>query len=249
MKKILFISTHFDDAIFSCGQIINKFTESGVICDVLTVFGKEYLGCKNDFINRIHRGWGFNDNDNVVFKRKIEDKEAVKSVGANQIVLSFLDCIYRKNNGQFIIKEKRDLFVAKTNEITLIDEIESTIKKVIFKNGYSEVYLPLGVGTHIDHQVVSKLKLDNTNINVFYYADFPYSLYNYEEFAKKTKNMIKTSYKVSSLDYDRYLASMKKYNSQYSKNWTLDEHEICNRLDDFFISNSNANFSFWSKDL
>lgn len=38
MTKILIISPHLDDAVLSCGDLINKYVKEGYQVDVLTIF-------------------------------------------------------------------------------------------------------------------------------------------------------------------------------------------------------------------
>jgi LmbE family N-acetylglucosaminyl deacetylase len=90
---LVVVSPHFDDGVFSCGELLAEHPGSTVI----TVFG----GGPAEYARAT--GWdrsaGFEDGDDVMRARRAEDGRALQILGARQVWLPFQDAQYGEEPG------------------------------------------------------------------------------------------------------------------------------------------------------
>lgn len=109
--------------------------------------------------------------------RREEDRRAFATLSPEiQVVhLDIPDCIYRAdpNNDRAIYASEEALF----GPIHPDDPAISALKNVPPLPPHATIYVPLGVGRHVDHKVVcsaaSGWELPNSRVR--YYADYPYA--------------------------------------------------------------------------
>ena len=167
----LFVSPHFDDVALSCGGTVARHARVGRAI-VATVFSAVPMGALNAFARFQHDRWG--TQGNTVSVRRQEDEVAMKVLGADLRLLDFPDAIYRDDLyvsdddlfGQIKPPDAATLAAVKRAIVTLSDEVEA-----------SSVFLPLGVGGHVDHRLghASADGLAGSSSTVFFYEDFPYA--------------------------------------------------------------------------
>lgn len=150
-KNYYFISPHLDDAILSAGGLIYDLKDKGKV-KIITVF---------------------TNGDELLLKRKIEDKNVCRYLGVGYLHLGFTDVLWRNNPN---LREERNL------EIAIAYKLKETIKND--KN--TIIFVPLSIGNHFDHKIVNKICRDNYT-DVIYWEDYPYNLTNKlpAEFIKK----------------------------------------------------------------
>jgi LmbE family N-acetylglucosaminyl deacetylase len=181
----IFLSPHFDDAVYSCGGTLGVQVSTGLRPLVITVFGGVPSPSMelSPFAAQIHREMGFRQNAQLaVATRRAEDSRALDYLKVDYLWLDYLDAIYRgtpafyTDNSQLIGGEIHagDLSIDRElakNLVALHDRLPDTVW-----------YAPLGVGRHVDHQIVCSAidRLIQREANIKLYEDFPYVLKNGE---------------------------------------------------------------------
>lgn len=166
----LFISPHFDDVALSCGGIVALEAEHGE-ARIVTVFAGEPHDALSAFAAFQHRRWGVTD---AVDERRREDILACSRLGAAYQWLAYLDAIYRGDQYQ----SDEDLFgEVKPGDATVAAAIQAELLALVAQLRPKRVYLPLGVGGHVDHRLITSVGglIKRTGVTVRYYEDFPYA--------------------------------------------------------------------------
>lgn len=197
-NKILILSPHLDDAVFSCFNYIKSVKKKGNQVDLVTIFtkfGREKTGMEQ--------------------KRKLEDKIALSYLKLTPRNMDFLDAAYRKKSANFFYRPRKKIFSSKIHmhEKLLLKKLKNELSKI--EPHYDLVLTPLGVGNHVDHLMI-KYCVENifsTN-KIGYYLDWPYAFslsnwkWNYfQTFFKMKKNFYWTN--------GVKISAMKAYQSQF----------------------------------
>ncbi len=153
----IFLSPHFDDAVYSCGGTIGVQVSDGLRPLVITVFGGAPTSPIefSPFAAEIHRQMGFHQNAQAaVAVRRREDAAALDYLRADYLWLDYPDAIYR-GSPPYYTNERQlaggevhpgDLWIDKElaqNLVALHERLPDTVW-----------YAPLAVGGHVDHQLV-----------------------------------------------------------------------------------------------
>jgi LmbE family N-acetylglucosaminyl deacetylase len=188
----IFVSPHFDDVAYSCGGTIGKLVNSGERPLVITVFAgipsftfspltiASKAGRPLGF--RVHRGMGFNlsmslSPAKIIALRRQEDARAYDYLQAEYLWLDYLDGIYRGNARRYAnIQQLLDGEVH-PDDREISQRLSQDLVKVCERMAGITWYLPLGVGRHVDHQLVSAAAqgLIECGARVKFYEDFPYA--------------------------------------------------------------------------
>jgi LmbE family N-acetylglucosaminyl deacetylase len=194
----LFLSPHYDDAVYSCGGLIAQLTQAGETARVYTVMGAQPpdKGPDTPLIRELHTRW--KKGSDPVKARREEDETAVYLLdGQVSYNNAISDCVYRTSfEGRALYPDVKAIFgkvdpddpAVIALELKLIsagklwqeihfDEADNPIF-VPQDPGTVTVYAPLGVGNHVDHQVVRdwafKLRQTYPTLTLMLYEDFPY---------------------------------------------------------------------------
>lgn len=174
----LYISAHFDDVSLSCGGQIFRHTAVGDTVLVVTLTGEEPAGeSHSDTVRSIHRRW-FDSmgetTDQIVARRRAEDRAAFDVLRAEVLHLNFLDAIYRAGpDGAPLYPGPTDMFGPfNPADAGVIDAVAAELATL---PEAGQVYLPLGVGNHIDHGVARRAG-ERVFRDVAYYEDYPYTM-------------------------------------------------------------------------
>ena len=170
--KHLFLSPHYDDAIYSCGGVIYDLVQQGHSVDIFTIMaGVPTIPLPNTpVLADNHQRWKIGDNP--VSERRQEDQIASDIIGANTQYADILDCIYRVVDGVACYPTEDSLWKnIHPNDPALrilsgLDVPECDI-----------LYAPLGVGDHVDHLIVRDWAwqlAQNKGITVQFYVEYPY---------------------------------------------------------------------------
>ena len=173
----IYLSPHFDDAVLSCGGTISLQRTVNLQPLVITIFGGYPAGQQSltPFALQSHTTWGLGTTaEEAVVRRRDEDAAACDVAGADYLWLDNFDAIYRGYDSQ------DSLFgpVSQADNATdsrladLLLHIQRQAPKAV-------IYAPLGVGHHVDHQLVCSAadRLVQQKINVKFYEDIPYVTY------------------------------------------------------------------------
>ncbi|MCJ7715175.1 MAG: PIG-L family deacetylase [Anaerolineales bacterium] len=219
--KWIYLSPHLDDVIYSCGGLIWEQTRSRLGVEIWTICAADFPPRPfSSFAETLHGNWGLGED--AVKIRKQEDRKASQIVGAGSHYLKYLDCIYRKSDsGKYFYQSEGDLFGGlDPGEADLISTLVDDLKDQLSAD--VQVVAPLGIGNHVDHELVRKAA-SRLGIPLFYYADYPYAR---ESGGKEILNIMKDStdweaeiYPISEEGIQGWQKAALAYQSQVSTFW------------------------------
>ncbi|MEM9953889.1 MAG: PIG-L family deacetylase [Chloroflexota bacterium] len=170
--KIVFLSPHYDDAIYSCGGTIFTLTQQGYQVTIWTLMaGIPTLPLPiTPVLEDNHQRW--QSGENPVLIRRQEDQTASKIVGAKTHYAELLDCIYRTVDDVPLYPSEASLWQTIHPEdpaLAYLNTLDLT--------EFDQVYTPLGVGEHVDHLIVRDWAwqlTQNQSVPVYFYVEYPY---------------------------------------------------------------------------
>jgi len=157
MTVHLFLSPHLDDAVLSCGATIHRLTEGGASVLILTVAAGQPPNPLPDspLVRELHSRWKIGDN--APLGRIEEDRKAAASLGAQVYYMDIADCIYRTvmdgSGGHVALyPDGESLF----GDVHICDDAQLSLLStpLPLNDAHIILYAPLGIGHHIDHQIV-----------------------------------------------------------------------------------------------
>lgn len=172
----LFLSPHYDDIALSAGATVRRLADLGRHPETLIVFGSEpdQATVLSPFATAMHEGWGLASSE-VIARRRAEEDNAARAIGATVRLLPFHDAIYRGHN----YLSDDDLFSDPASaEQTLPRDIVASLGLPETPDDAVRIYAPLAVGAHVDHQLVftAAAQLADAGWDVWLYEDVPYAL-------------------------------------------------------------------------
>lgn len=171
----IYLSPHLDDVALSCGGRIWQQVQAGERVLVVTIFaGPPGPGIPlSPFAQELHARWG-HPADAAAGRQK-EDLAAWALLGAEALHWPYTDCIYRQtSDGRFPYASEESLWgpVHPTEE-GLVAELAARLAALPLSTG-GTIYVPLGVGHHVDHQIVRRAA-ETCGHALVYYEDYPYA--------------------------------------------------------------------------
>jgi LmbE family N-acetylglucosaminyl deacetylase len=215
--RIIFISPHLDDAVLSCGGIINNLTRKGQTVEIWTVFaGDPPDNHFSPFALSLHNRWQLTTD--TVRQRRNEDINACKLLNTGYRHFDFPDCVYRTiDQNQPLVEKEEDLFQnTPGSQKNILIQITQQISNFIKKDDI--LISPLAIGGHIDHHIVKDALKKIKNIDKYYYQDYPYQL-NEPQANKQTSRLTPMKYNISQADIDQWQTAISMYRSQISTFW------------------------------
>lgn len=170
----VFLSPHFDDAVYSCGGTIARLIEDGQAVRVVTVMaGMPTHYPTSPIVRDLHARW--QAGDDPIMTRLAEDAQAVLRLGAQLTHLELFDCVYRTHNGTALYPNEGALW----GEVHPDDDAPHALEGVWASLRGQTVYAPLGVGRHVDHRIVRDATLAYWQahpqaFDLYFYTDYPY---------------------------------------------------------------------------
>ena len=151
--KICIVSPHLDDALLSCGILMQRAKAKGDEVFVLNIF---------------------TDGTNAA-NRRVEEQNAVGKMGAQPFFLDELDAPDR--DPQYWSNAK--LFFGAIEDIPddYVAKVEARLNAFFAEHQIDVAYFPLGAGGHIDHRIAFKIGLRSKHLPVRFYEDRPYILW------------------------------------------------------------------------
>lgn len=170
-----YLSPHFDDAVFSCGGRIWTQGQASEKVVVVTVFGgaPEAGAALSSYAQELQARWG--EPVAGARRRQAEDVRAITLLGATRMHWPYLDCIYRRTPGGDLPYVGEDALRGEidASDADLIGELGRRIAALpLVSDG--RLYVPLGVGRHVDHRIVRRAA-ELSGHPLSYYEDFPYA--------------------------------------------------------------------------
>ncbi|MBZ0282837.1 MAG: PIG-L family deacetylase [Anaerolineae bacterium] len=226
----LFLSPHFDDAVLSCGGTIHQLTQKGELVTVRTVMGGSpplERVPDSPIVRDLHIRW--KQGDDPVSARAKEDETAVTSLGAVlKRMTVWIDCVYRTNRkGEALYLTEAAIF----GDIHPEDTTGKWLPSVVLPpdEAVHFIYVPLGVGHHVDHQIVRNWGLElvkqNPWVALKFYEEYPYTqdqnaleraLAFYEGLSIKLK---RETVNLTEANIAAKVQAIRKYESQISTFW------------------------------
>ena len=172
----VFLSPHLDDVALSCGGFVSKLTESGSSVLVVTFFaGDPPRSPLSQLARKAHELWGLDEQAMRV--RREEDSRACGVLGADYIHLGLVDCIYRRHprSGEPLYSTQDDVFGAIHPEDldSVFMDISASITTL---PSAKHMFAPLGIGGHVDHQLLCMAVGEVMTTTISFYEDYPYSI-------------------------------------------------------------------------
>jgi LmbE family N-acetylglucosaminyl deacetylase len=170
----IYLSPHLDDVAFSCGGQVFMQTAKGRMVLIVTVMAGDRPGRVNSkYIQELHDRWQLESD--VVARRRAEDSRACRILGADHLYWDFPDCIYRFDNdtNEPLYLSDEDIFgEIHSSDFYLINALSNQILKLPM---HDHLFVPLGVGNHVDHQLTRQAVGNSASLGVSYYEEFPYA--------------------------------------------------------------------------
>lgn len=185
----IYLSPHFDDAVYSCGGLIWEQTSKGESVQIWTICAGDIpQGDLSQFAEAHHLRW--ETGPDAVTLRRIEDQRSCEIVSASFHYFPLPDCIYRrastdywaaardndsipKNRGEHLYTSNEALFgTLHPAEIGLIRQLSNKFAEQLLPD--AELVCPLTIGGHVDHRL-TRLAAERLGRKLWYYADIPYA--------------------------------------------------------------------------
>ncbi len=178
----VYLSPHLDDAVMSCGGMIHKQASGGEQVQAITIFAGEYEGgTPSPFALVQHGYWG--NPPRPMPLRRAEDTAALMLLGANAVHLDYLDAVYRVGPGGEWLYADEEALWQKTSPADPLagdgtQDLADCLEGMLPPPAQGLVYAPLGVGNHVDHQLVhaAARKLQVRGYRMAFYEDYPYAM-------------------------------------------------------------------------
>lgn len=223
MTAHIFLSPHYDDAVYSAGGTIHQLANQQQRVTVITTMAAIPQPPFPDtpIIRENHQRW--DAGENPVYQRRDEDADALNMLGAQGVYLNIPDCIYRQSSAPFY-PDEASLWGPIHPEDTAREILHEALPQLITDNAV--VYAPLGVGNHVDHQLVREVALslcaNQPDITLLLYPDFPYI--RQPDAVEQTLQALPVSYEwtqrtLTEQDIIARSRAMAAYRSQISTFW------------------------------
>jgi len=151
--RLVVVSPHLDDGVFGCGDLIAS--SPGTI--VTTVFA----GAPSSYVS--YTDWdasaGFTPGDDVVARRRQEDRAALRALDAEPLWLDFLDSQYAAPPSLRLrllraVQRRLDLFGSEYTAASALADVATALDGALSRTSPDTVCLPLGL-LHPDHLLAS----------------------------------------------------------------------------------------------
>ena len=219
-RRVLVLSPHCDDAVFSCGELLAGLASAGASVDVLSVCveGPRRSQRPTPFAAALLRSAGLSA-PSASSVRLAEDKLALSIVGANARRLDIQDAIFRTDcRGRAYYPTQRSLtkiasndFARQTGRLADLLACESALT-----DSDAWVLAPSAIGLHADHSLVARTIWSMRHriaARLMFYSDFPYAI------VEPRRPSGGASFAVSAHSVSKKMASALAYRSQVRMIW------------------------------
>lgn len=171
----IYLSPHLDDVALSCGGQVFQRTRAGERILIVTLTaGDMPETAVSRYAYSLHQRWALITN--TIAGRRKEDKAACRIIGADFLHWDIPDCIYRTDatTGKAFYVSDEAVFGAihPLDRAQLLDQLLHQMRQLPATN---EIYSPLGIGNHVDHQLTRMAAEAVFFQNLYYYEDYPYA--------------------------------------------------------------------------
>jgi len=170
---LVVLSPHLDDAVLSCGGRLAATAAAGGRARVVTVFaGDDPEKPANPLADELRGIWGF-EPGRVVSSRRAEDVEACRRLAVEAEHWPLPEAIYRtgaRNAPLYPTLQSLYGNPSPEDEATTA-RIGASLREL---PAARLMLAPLGVGGHVDHQLV-RAAAEASGLELAFYEEFPYS--------------------------------------------------------------------------
>lgn len=176
----IFVSSHFDDVVYSCGGTLEALARTGARPLVVTVYasapGPE-MPLREEALS-IHKIMSLPETtpaQEVVEIRRLEDAAACEHLHSDYLWLHYYDKIYRATP---FASDERKIPQIHPDDRWIETQLAQELLTVQQRHPDAIWYFPLATGHHVDHLSVYEAGalLEQSGATVYYYEDFPYAL-------------------------------------------------------------------------
>ena len=189
-KPWIFLSPHLDDAVLSCGALIEAVagTRDVVVATIFTESDVEpHTRAARSFLRQCsnHRA------DSLFAARRQEDADVLEAVGVRYLHLGETDALFRRRErllsgaaalGRLIPEVvhrypsyRFDIALGRISrgDRSLISQLRAKVAGLMELHGAELLFCPVGVGRHVDH-LITRMMGESFPDQAVYYSDFPY---------------------------------------------------------------------------
>ncbi|NVD45299.1 PIG-L deacetylase family protein [Qipengyuania atrilutea] len=168
MKRVLAVSPHLDDAVFSAGGTLAALADAGDEVTVLTCFTGN-VAHPSGFALACQLDKGLDQRVDYMGLRRTEDVAACTEIGAQALHWPFLEAPHRG------YESATALFAGRHEDDLIEDELLRALAYAIAAMQPDLIYGPMAVGNHVDHLAVRRA-LERTAEDVVWWEDYPYAM-------------------------------------------------------------------------
>ncbi len=170
MKRVLAVSPHLDDAIFSAGGTLAAHVSAGDRVIIATCFTAN-VAQPSGFALACQLDKGLPAETDYMALRRTEDRDACAIIGAQAVHLPFLEAPHRGY-------ECADaLFAAPLVSDRVAADLIIALSSLVDNFGPDLIYGPWGIGGHVDHLVVRRaLEQVGPSAPILWWEDYPYAM-------------------------------------------------------------------------
>jgi LmbE family N-acetylglucosaminyl deacetylase len=240
----IYLSPHFDDVALSCGGLVWEQVQSGELVSIWTICaGEPTSEILSPFAQELHTRW--ETSQDASQRRRVEDTNSCRLLGASSRYFSLPDCIYRQHpqSGQFMYASETSLNgPLDPGEIPLIDDLKLELQQALPPD--ATLICPLALGAHVDHQL-TRLAAEALGEKLCYYTDFPYVLrYKSQVEQMERDGWESRLFPISPAGLLAWQDAISAHASQISTFW-LNELEMRQAVSDYLFE--TAGLRLWSK--
>lgn len=189
----LFLSPHLDDAVLSCGALIEAQAQGREII-VATLFTESGPAPHTRAARSFMRQCTVPDAGELFEARQSEDRAVLADMGVQSIHLGEVDALFRRRRKPPMVGSSAwDRLLPELNhryatyrfdialgriargDQALIRQLRGDVARLMAQTKAEILFCPAGVGKHVDHLITREVGKGHPD-NVVMYSDFPYDL-------------------------------------------------------------------------
>lgn len=179
----IFLSPHLDDVVYACGGTLGVQVSNGLRPLVISIFAGIPPAdlSLSPFAAQVQRAADANMTlgvGSLIEARRKEDAAALDFLQADYLWLDYPDAIYRGTPAYYTTREQLIGGEVNADDLEIDKQLAQDLLDLRQRLPDVAWYAPLGIGRHVDHQLVSSAadRLVQQGAHVYYYEDFPYVL-------------------------------------------------------------------------
>ena len=170
MTRVLALSPHLDDAVFSAGGTLARLSAAGARVTVASVFTATVPDpCGFALACQLDKGLG-PDVDYMALRRE-EDRRACETLGVEPRHMPFAEAPHRGYGSA------PELFSGLRADDAVVDTLAPALGEILEGDAFDLILAPQAIGAHVDHvAVVRALDVLATRPPIVWWRDHPYTI-------------------------------------------------------------------------